>query len=194
MLPDIAKFALMSQKEKHFLFDFLSDKGKITVLEIGTFLGASAAIMAAANKNAKIYSIDDYNHKHDDHKPEVVDMISSLFGDQNRSIDLVRNLTKEYGNIIFYRGKSPRDFLTWNEDIDIYLEDGTHKNPLLSDSVRFWSRFIKPNGYLILHDYRPFLKPDHPSRFQDVIDLENQLSSDFKRINCVDSLLILQKI
>jgi SAM-dependent methyltransferase len=196
VLPTISKFALMSEKEKLFLFDFVSKlKGNVTILEIGTFLGASAAIMAASNSNAVIHSIDNYDPKHDTHKAIVAEMVREALGKPKRSIDSVKNLIKEYSNVNLYHGKSPKDFLTWDRQFDLYLEDGTHENPILASNIKFWCRFLKPNGYLMLHDYRPFHKLNHPSRFQDVIDLADELlHSGFEKIDCIDGLLTLRKI
>lgn len=190
----LKKLALMTEEEKNLLRDFIFQlPKKSVVVEIGTFLGGSASIIASANSNIMLHSFDNYDDRHDRHKPNIDLLLKDILDGNSRTIESVSNILKDFKNIKLYKGKSPYDFYNWNLDIDVYFEDGYHRNPVLKDNVNFWKKFIKPKGYIIFHDYRPFLEKDHPSRFDDVIQIVEELSSSFQKINSVDGLLILQK-
>jgi predicted O-methyltransferase YrrM len=190
-----SKFALLSEKEKFLLFNFTTKlKAKSVVLEVGTFLGGSAVIMASANPKITIHTVDNYYDGHDRNKPKVADMLREALGDAPRSLESVQTLVGNYKNIVLHKGKSPIDFQDWNSPIDVYFEDGWHSNPIFTQNIEFWTKFLKKDGYLILHDYRPFLPDDHPSKMFDVIKWVDQVSSDYQVVDQVDSLIIFKKL
>jgi hypothetical protein len=194
MLPVYEKYALLSNNEKLFLFNFVSGlKSNSIILEVGTFLGGSAAIMASSNPQIIVHTIDDYNDRHDRHKQSVSLMLLESLGENPRTKENVELLLKDYKNIFFHKGKSPDNFKNWETPIDVYFEDGLHRNPTLENNVNYWTKFLSKNGYVIFHDHRPFLETDHPSRFEDVIDIVQRLSSNFEIISQEESLIILQQ-
>jgi hypothetical protein len=194
-LPRHSKFALMTQGEKHFLFMFaLKLKPESVILEVGTFLAGGASIMADANAGIIVHSVDNYNDKHDRHRPEVVDMLREALGDETRSLQSVQSLVSKYKNIKLHKGNSPTDFNDWDTPIDVYFEDGVHTNPGFGNNVEFWTKFLKKDGYLILHDHRPFLPDGHASKFIDVINLVKQLSPQYEVVDQMESLIVLKKL
>lgn len=194
MVDHLDNLGIMTEKEKQFLGKFISKiPEKSIVIEVGTFLGGSAAIMSRANPEILIHSFDNYNDRHDRHKRNIDDLLHNVLGRNPRTIEAVSNILKNFKNIKLYKGTSPYDFYDWKDPIDVYFEDGFHKNPVLKDNVTFWKQFVKPNGYIIFHDHRPFLEKGHPSRFEDVIQLVEELSTSFYKVNSVDSLIVLQK-
>ena len=191
------KFALMMDSEKKYLHQLaaLIPNGGI-VLEVGTFLGASSSIMAHANPNITIHTIDMYWDDHDRDRPWVQDMLNSALGKfQPRTLESVSKIVSEYKNIKLYKGFSPKHFMDWNIEIDLYFEDGFHTNPRLENNINFWSKFIKKRGYLVLHDHRPNLPIGHPSRFVDTETCAvSLLNEGYKKIDQIDGMLILQKL
>ena len=186
---------MLMPKEKHFLFSFASKlKAESIVLEVGTFLGGSASIMASSNPKINVHSVDIYKDSHDRHKPEIADMLREALGDEPRTLQSVQNLLTKYKNITLHQGKSPVDFYNWDTPIDVYVEDGTHINPGLGQNIEFWTKFLKKDGYLILHDHRPFLPDGHLSKFIDVINLVKQLSSEYEVVDQMESLIVLKKL
>jgi hypothetical protein len=193
-LPLHSKFAMLDQKEKHFLFDFTSKlKADSVILEVGTFLGGSASIMASSNPKITVHSVDNYNDTHDRHKPEIVDMLQRALGDKSRTLESVQDLVSKYKNVRLHKGNSPVDFQNWDIPVDVYVEDGSHANPVFQNNVNFWTKFLRKDGYLILHDHRPFLPDGHPSKFPDVINLVKDLS-DYEVVDKVESLIVLKKL
>ena len=195
-LPDFHEVTLMDGLEKvalHVFAQGLPSGSK--VLEMGTFMGGSSAIMANANRKIAIDSIDAYIDRHDRENPAINEMLEKYLGPgMPRTVDKVRGLLLQYTNIKLHQGHSPRDFESWNTEIDVYVEDGLHHDPYLANNINFWLPKLKSKGYLVLHDYRPFLPETHRGRFRDLERIVDKLlESDYKQIAKISSLLILQK-
>lgn len=196
VLPHLHEVTLMDGLEKvalHIFAQGLSANSKI--VEVGTFMGGSSAIMANANPNINIDSIDAYVDQHDRDNPAINSMLDKYLGNGGkRTVDKVRDLLVQYKNIKLHSGYSPRDFENWNTEIDVYVEDGLHHDPYLTNNVKFWLPKLKSNGYVVFHDYRPFLPAGHRGRFKDLERIvDNLLNTDYEQIAKISSLLILQK-
>lgn len=63
------------------------------------------------------------------------------------------NNIRRFDNINFIEGYSPQCVNTWNTPVDLYFEDGDHFNPVLSTNLSFWNKFVRPGGYMAVHDY-----------------------------------------
>ena len=57
-VSEIAKYALKSKKLAQFLFRLVNYYQPKTILELGTSLGVTTAYLAAANANAKVYTVE----------------------------------------------------------------------------------------------------------------------------------------
>jgi hypothetical protein len=169
------KYALLRPLEKLFLHHFAKSlEANTSIVEIGTFLGGCAAIMAHANPNINITTIDQYDsYLWNPNQEQMIDSASNGTK-QKRDLNLVQNINP-YKNITFLHGKSPIDFANWSDTIDIYIEDGTHSGTILADNVGFWTNKLKNKGYILLHDYRIYLPIDHKLRFKDVENHANNL-------------------
>lgn len=191
------KYALLRPIEKLFLDNcarFLQPDS--TILEVGTFLGGGSAILAHANPNISIVSIDQYdNYKWNPNQIKLINEVSNNTQD-HRTLELVIELNKQYTNIMFLNGTSPYDFTNWDRPIDIYIEDGTHRGDNLKDNIDFWITKIKPGGYIFLHDYRPYLNIKHNLRFIDVEKhvLRIQHEYNFKFENFYGDYAVLKNI
>jgi hypothetical protein len=195
-LPDFHEVTLMDGLEKVALHVFCQGlPADARVLEMGTFMGGSSAIMANANRNITIDSIDAYVDQHDRDNPAINSMLEKYLGKGNpRTIDRVQDLLLQYTNIKLHQGYSPRDFETWDSEIDVYFEDGLHHDPYLTNNIKFWLPKLKSNGYLVLHDYRPFLPESHRGRFKDLERIvDSLLVADYEQVAKISSLLILRK-
>jgi hypothetical protein len=192
------KMALMSLDEalslEHVALQ-LSDNS--VVVEVGCFMGGSAAIIAHTNKSISVHSFDLFeDDTHTAYRgPNQYKLFSQLLQEKKpvRSLDNVRKILS-YSNIHLYKGRSPVDFVNWDTPIDMYFEDSLHTNPSLSMNIKFWEPKLKEGGYLLMHDCRPFLPKDHFHRFIDVeYESEKLLANGYKKISHVGALLVLQK-
>lgn len=165
------------------------------ILEVGTFVGGSASIMAHANSKVEIHSFDLFDNRFYDKKQKNI--FQNFLNSDLRKVELVKNvLEKDFNNIFLYKKCSPFNCEFWNKPIDLYFEDGEHTNPVLSYNINFWKKWIKLNGILILHDYRPNLNDTDIRKYIDVIDTVNTLTKnhEFKFIIHIGDMAILQKI
>ena len=174
------KYALLRPLEKLFLHHFAKSlEANTSIVEIGTFLGGCAAIMAHANPNINITTIDQYDsYQWNPNQAQMIDSASNGTK-QNRDLKLVQSINP-YKNITFLHGKSPIDFMDWPDMIDIYIEDGTHSGKVLSDNIAFWTNKLKNKGYILLHDYRKYLPINNKLRFKDVETHADNLQKEHK--------------
>ena len=200
-IPNLASKHIFSSnvtyKEKILLL-LLANKltNDSTVVEVGTYLCGSAVIIAEANKNCKLFCFDTF-----DDLPTVsnhAQLIKNSLGEgKSRSLENVKEFIKEYKNINLIKVDG-RDSIVndWNKMIDLYFEDGNHWEPTLSKNIEYWTQWVKSNGYMILHDYRPHLKEGTWGRFPDVEKVVAKLRQDkqWKFIDFVDSMAIFQKV
>lgn len=168
------------------------------IVEVGTFCGGSAAIMSYFNPLAQIHCFDLFED--DLHKSYRGPNQYQLFYDlleveyTERTIENVAKVLKDFPNIHLYKKQSPFD-IEFDIPIDLYFEDGIHVNPILEKNLNFWSRRVKKQGYIAIHDCRPWLPLDHYHRFVDVEAARDKLlANGYKLVSHVGGLLILQKI
>ena len=114
--------------------------GKITIVEIGSYMGESAVIFAEYFPNAKIYCIDPWLSGYD-----VKDSASSSdFKDVEEQFDL---RTKDFKNII-----KVKDFsLNQNIPCDVVYIDGLHTYKGVKEDILHWQPLTKK--VICGHDY-----------------------------------------
>jgi predicted O-methyltransferase YrrM len=168
--------AMMTVPEIIFLKEIVSGiPPDSIVFEIGTAVGGSATIMALANPNIKIYTVDLFSVN-----GESTDLI-------NIEYKRVKDILSKYNNVEVLCGNARSDFNDWNTEIDLYFEDGTHFDPVLHDNLNRWSSFIKIGGLLLIHDHNEFC-PDVEKNIQQLVKLNN-----FEMVKTVGSLTMLKK-
>jgi len=148
--------------EGALLYKYCRIKPEGTLLEIGRKHGGSTVIMASALTFGRLFSIDIVDHS------EVKD-----------------NIKEVSSKIILLTGDSKE--IEWDITIDLLFIDGDHSFRGVQSDVRKFTPFIKPNGYLILHDAigkKSELKPI----------IKNLKKQYYKEVDSVDSMLVLQKI
>ncbi len=176
---NMQKYGLMQYDEKFLLVQLSrSLQPNSVIVEVGSFLGSSAAIMSNANPTVDLHCFDPF----EDSEPRQVDgssIIASALGpDTPRSLSAVQALLKDFERIQLHQGYSPWSFMEWSTPIDLYFEDGLHHDPEFSANIDFWSSHLKIGGLLVIHDHRPWLKEGDYLHFPAVIDRVRALQSD----------------
>jgi hypothetical protein len=186
-------FCIMNIKEKNFLSSLVNTLcDNAVVVEIGTYLGGSASIMAYSNPRINIHSFDNYDQR--EFGLRHSSMMQLALDGNARTLYNVSNVLKLYPNIHLYEKNSP-DNISWDAEIDLYLEDGNHWNPRLLSNLQFWSKKIKINGYAVLHDYRPWLPEGHNERAPDVESgIDFLLAHGFVKKEIVHGMICVQKV
>ena len=195
--------ALMHYTEKyalHLIASHLAPGG--LAVEIGSFLGGSASIMAHANPKVSIIGIDAYDEKL--HVPDQQEMIDKAYGSgKQRTVENARKFVNQsYSNVTLIKARSPDECLDIDiadNQLDLLLEDAVHVDPGLGKNLDFWFPKVKSGGVILMHDYRPWLpqplsKP--PIRFHDVERHVHTLVKEKKAemICLVRGLAILKKL
>jgi SAM-dependent methyltransferase len=182
------------------------------VLEVGSFLGASAAIMAHANPSIEVKTIDVFDTLDDGQRTDMQkyyaehhkDLIESFLAPgQRRTRAALAARLAHYPNLELIEGDSPRDF--YDQDLglfDVYIEDATHHNPALEKNILLWTGRLRSGGLIILHDYRPWLPKRYSEkntglpnwRFPDVeVWVARLRLSGYKFLGSVSGLAIMSK-
>jgi predicted O-methyltransferase YrrM len=100
------------------------------ILEIGTLIGFSAAIMAQASPNSQIVTLNPAMHEY----------------------EIAFNNLKEYPNVTI------KTFLSWNfiemyeGNFDLIFVDGDHNR--IAKDLPWWDK-LNPGGLMLFHDYSP---------------------------------------
>lgn len=127
-----------------------------TIVEIGTYLGGTTVRLAQHRPDAKITTIDCCEHgdnwipPYNTYVQEY--LVKQVLNGPVTKTHLINNVNR-FSNINFIEGYSPECAKDWNQEIDLYFEDGNHGNPYLHNNLIFWSKFVKNGGYLAAHDY-----------------------------------------
>jgi predicted O-methyltransferase YrrM len=165
------ELAMLTQEEKYCLFDIIRQlpAGSV-VLEVGTNKGGSCSIIASANSQIKIHTLD-------------------LFEDWNDAsyIDVLWTLSS-FTNVTVHKGNSFENFKDWDIPIDLYFEDGAHDNPALLYSMMQWIPHLKVDGYMLVHDNNDHF-PDVGKNIEMLIN-----KGEFKFVDQVNSLTVLKKV
>lgn len=167
-----------------------------TFVEIGTYLCGSACIISNANTSSQIYCFDTF-----DDIPAVRNhnkLINLSLGQGNsRSIESVKKWIEDFKNITLIKVPH-RDYVEshWDTEIDLYFEDGNHWDPTLTKNIEFWSKYVKMNGYMLIHDFRPQLAHNTWGKYPDIENLVYRLKEDkqWNYLGIVSSLVVFQKI
>jgi predicted O-methyltransferase YrrM len=196
MLPKEHEFSLTTLEEKNALYNAIAQLTNPIIVEVGTYLGGSAAIMATSNPTAKIYTYDLYDGRDNDplFKEELLE--KSLGLGVPRNLETVSNLLSEYTNIFLHRSRFLNtESFNWNGDpIDVYFDDGDHYAPGLNRNLEYWLPKLKKGGLMIFHDHRPHLPLSNPLRWPAVEEAVHRLSTQgYTKVLKAGSLLILKK-
>ena len=192
-------YGLMNYDEKFLLIQLSRSLAPNSVIvEVGSYLGSSAAIMSKANPEVDIHCFDPF----EDSDSRQVDgwrntfLAQALGPNTPRTLEGVQTLLQDYPRIQLHQGYSPWDFLDWNTPVDLYFEDGMHQNPEFAANIDFWSSKIKVGGLMAIHDHRYWLEPGVPLHYQDIIDRVAELGTDpnWHYVGQIYSTVVFEKL
>jgi len=155
LLPWYIKFILRGNRKCFNIFTHLTKVEKLllykvalslprncTIVEIGSYLGASSSFLASAakEKNGTLYCIDTWKNEAMDEAPR------DTYG------QFIQN-TKHYKNwIVPMRGKSVEVAKDFNKDIDMLFIDGDHSYQAVKADVDAWFPKLKNGAIVVFHD------------------------------------------
>ena len=126
------EFIRVDPWEGEYLF-FMAARAKHCVVEIGRLLGGSTFLLACANPDVPIYSIDV----------------------EPRDDERLRRLLEEHGlgeNVHLIVGDSQKGSFPQIPDIDLLFIDGDHSYEGCSNDLENWYPKVLSGGHVLLHD------------------------------------------
>lgn len=116
-----------------------------TIVEIGSYLGASTCFLAAAVKKidggATLHCVDTWEND------------AMTEGSRDTWGDFQRN-TRQYGDLIVpHRGRAEEIGNLFNKRIDLLFVDGDHSYEGCRRDVLTWLPYLNPGGIIVMHDY-----------------------------------------
>lgn len=117
----------------------------IKILEVGSYLGASALVFSASAArhyaSPSVYCVDTWGNE------GMAEGLRDTWAEFHTN-------TAEYKNIIIpLRGKSEDVGNTWDRGpLDIIFLDGDHSYSGVLTDVKIWLQYLKPGGIIIMHD------------------------------------------
>lgn len=122
--------------------------GKKIIVEIGSYLGASACCFAAAlrqgSAGGRVYCIDTWeNHAMSEGRRDTYDWFRANTAAYEDVIVPVRGLSTEVAHVIAERINK----------VDLLFFDGDHSYPGVFSDWCAYKRFFKPGTVVVFHDY-----------------------------------------
>jgi predicted O-methyltransferase YrrM len=116
-------------------------------LEVGSYLGASTAFLAfaATRIGGVVHAVDTWGND-----------IMGAEGKRDTLPEFQRNVAPFAHFIQTHRGWSLDIARAWSEPLDLLFIDGDHHEEAVVADLRAWLPFLKPGGWLAMHDI------DHP--------------------------------
>jgi predicted O-methyltransferase YrrM len=139
-------FTHLTPVERLLLYRLGLQQGKDAVLlEVGSYLGASACFLAAATKEqggkARVYCVDTWQNQ------------GMSEGPRDTWEEFHRNIRPFASCIIPLRGDSETVARGFDRTIDLLFLDGDHSYEACSRDVRGWLPRLKKRGTVVFHDY-----------------------------------------
>lgn len=181
------------------------------VVEVGTFVGGTAAVWANANPLIQVKAVDVYDisqwldilHIDQSYETAIHEKHIQPYLGSAWTVETLQQKFKHYPNLEFVKGVSPKDFVDCEfNDIDVYFEDSDHANPGLAQNLDFWCSRVKSKGLVLLHDYTPYLPESLnklqgirvPTKYPDVeTEVDRLIDLGYTLEGTVHSLAILRK-
>jgi hypothetical protein len=104
-----------------------------TIIEIGAALGQSSWVLAAnTDPSVTVYCIEDWAERGGE--------------ESARSLPTFWANLAPFANVIALSGRNPVDFVGWQREIDLLVENTGASDPVLHGSLSFWRRILRPQG------------------------------------------------
>ncbi|MDI3545103.1 MAG: 1-O-methyltransferase [Rikenellaceae bacterium] len=136
-------FTQLTKIERLLLYKLaLSLKENSVIVEIGSYLGASASFLASAakEKNHIVFCVDTWKN----------DAMSE--GERDTFDEFCKNTQHLQKYIRTLRGKSVEIAKTFNNEIDLLFIDGDHSYEGVRADVEAWLPKVKDGGIVVFHD------------------------------------------
>lgn len=153
------------------------------IVEIGSYRGRSTCALALGSKGRQvaIYAIDP--------QEEFVGEYGGIYGKDDRK-EFFKNILKlDLVNRVRLINLQSQDVSKcWESSIDLLWIDGDHRYEEVREDLFCWSKFVKPEGLIALHDS---LNPDQ-GPYKAIRDLI-KADKSFRIVDQVLSITLVEK-
>ena len=132
----------LTDSEKVFLYQISKKTAALTILEVGSYKGASAVCFATGSpKQAKIYCIDTWDNR-------------SMSEGQYDTFQIFQDNVSQFSyKIISIRGDSNDSIKSLQHlSLDILFLDGDHSYDAVLNDYKNYFPLLKSGGFLLMHD------------------------------------------
>jgi len=166
------------------------------IIEIGSFLGASAVLLAGPRKekgSGLVYCVDPFDGSGDPFSEPVYRRIV-----QGKKVPArewfeanIRRAGLE-GWIKIEQGRAEEVVRNWSQPVDLLLMDGDQSYEAVKSAYDVWCTFLKPGGILALHNARPGCRHeshDGAARVGEMV----AATPEYTAVRYAGSLMLAQK-
>ncbi|MFM9441727.1 class I SAM-dependent methyltransferase [Streptomyces acidiscabies] len=172
----------------------------LPLLEVGTYCGRSAVLLAGAARRAGVVALTVDHHRGSEeqqpgweyHDPETVDPELGLMD----TLPTFRRTLHRAGledHVVALVGRSPQIANLWNSPLGLVFIDGGHTDEHATADYEGWSPHVAQGGLLVIHDVFPDPEDEFTGQAPYRIYLRALRSGVFEELGVQGSLRVLRK-
>lgn len=166
------------------------------LVEIGSFLGCSAVLLAGARKlrgSGRLHCVDAFDSSGDAFSSPVYEEIRRA--NEEPLLERFQHNLRWAGVqdwVVVHQGHSSDVATTWSEAIDLLFMDGDQSYEGAHETYAHWSPFLKPGGLLVVHNSsRGYRRENHDGSARLVEEVV--VPPHFEDVRCVDSMTLARR-
>jgi predicted O-methyltransferase YrrM len=198
-----AAAGFMPEDEGRALYAAALDGARVgPLVEVGTYLGRSAILLAAAAREhgRKLITVDHHRGSEEHqagweyHDPGLVDPEAGLID----TLPGARRTLREAGverDVVLMVGRSPEIAALWSTPLGFVFIDGGHTDEAAQADYNGWTPLIAPGGLLAIHDVFPDPADGGQAPYRIYLRaLESGLFAEDGRLSATGSLRVLRRL
>ncbi|MEV8248550.1 class I SAM-dependent methyltransferase [Streptomyces rochei] len=172
----------------------------LPLLEVGTYCGRSAVLLADAARRAGVTALTVDHHRGSEeqqpgweyHDPETVDPELGVMD----TLPTFRRILNRAGleeHVVALVGRSPQVAAVWNSPLGLVFIDGGHTDEHASADYEGWAPHVADGGLLLIHDVFPEPADEFTGQAPYRVYLRALASGAFTEVSATDSLRVLRR-
>ncbi|MFD7584312.1 class I SAM-dependent methyltransferase [Kitasatospora sp. NPDC059811] len=169
----------------------------LPLLEIGTYCGRSAVLLAAAAREAGTTALTVDHHRGSEeqqpgweyHDPTLVDPEVGLMDTLPRFRRTLHAAGLEE-HVVALVGRSPRIAALWGRPLALVFIDGGHTDEHATGDYEGWAPHLAPDGLLVVHDVFPDPADGGQAPYRVFL---RALAEGFEEVSVTGSLRVLRR-
>ncbi|MFJ9694996.1 class I SAM-dependent methyltransferase [Kitasatospora sp. NPDC101183] len=169
----------------------------LPLLEIGTYCGRSAILLAAAAREAGTVALTVDHHRGSEeqqpgweyHDPTLVDPEVGLMDTLPRFRRALHAAGLEE-HVVALVGRSPRIAALWGRPVGLVFIDGGHTDEHATGDYEGWAPHLAPEGLLVVHDVFPDPADGGQAPYRVYL---RALAEGFEEVSVTGSLRVLRR-